>query len=99
MKKFFMLIAMMVYTTQSLMAQNVFEVTNISQPNDIYSGEDNEAAVLIRCNHLISLSFTSTMDKNVEPYMGDLQGTDSLYYLVFMGYTKVFEFDACDLYM
>jgi tetratricopeptide (TPR) repeat protein len=83
MKKFFMLMAMMVFVTLSLTAQNVFEVTDISQPNDIYSGEDNEAAVLIRCNHLIPLSFTSTMDKNVEPYMGDLQGTDSLYYIVF----------------
>ncbi|MBR6714835.1 MAG: hypothetical protein IKI83_00110 [Prevotella sp.] len=82
MKKLFMLMAM-VFATQIIIAQNVFEVTDISQPNDIYSGEDDEAAVLIRCNHQIPLSFSSSMDKEVNVYMSDLQGTDSLYYLVF----------------
>lgn len=83
MKKIFVLMALVAFTSQALIAQNVFEVTDISQPNDIYSGEDNEAAVLIRCNHTIPLKFSSSMDKIVNVYMSDLQGTDSLYYLVF----------------
>ena len=83
MKKYFVLIVLMFFAIQVTKAQNVFDVTDISQENDIYSGEENEAAVLIRCNHSIPLSFSSSMDKVVNVYMSDLQGTDSLYYLVF----------------
>lgn len=83
MKKIFMLMAVLALTSQVMTAQNVFELTDISQPNDIYSGEENEGAVLIRCNHSIPLQFSSSMDKNAEPFMTDIQGTDSLYYIVF----------------
>ena len=69
MKKYFVLIVLMFFAIQVTKAQNVFDVTDISQENDIYSGEENEAAVLIRCNHSIPLSFSSSMDKVVNVYM------------------------------
>lgn len=83
MKKIFMLMAVLALTSQVITAQNVFELTDISQPNDIYSGEENEGAVLIRCSHSIPLRFSSSMDKSAEPFMTDIQGSDSLYYIVF----------------
>lgn len=83
MKKLFTFLAVVMLSLQVTTAQNVFELTDISQPNDIYSGEENEAAVLIRCNHSIPLAFSSSMDKSAEPFMTDIQGTDSLYYIVF----------------
>ncbi|MBQ6063174.1 MAG: hypothetical protein IJK87_06010 [Prevotella sp.] len=83
MKKLFILMAFLALAAQVMTAQNVFELTDISQPNDIYSGEENEGAVLIRCNHSIPLSFSSSMDKSATPFMTDIQGTDSLYYIVF----------------
>ena len=61
MKKYFVLIVLMFFAIQVTKAQNVFDVTDISQENDIYSGEENEAAVLIRCNHSIPLSFSSSI--------------------------------------
>lgn len=34
-------------------AQGVLQVTDISQPNDVYSSADDEAAVIIRCHESI----------------------------------------------
>ena len=64
-------------------AQGMLEIKDISQPNDVFSGMDNEAAVIFRCHHSIPLSFSSTMDKTVEPFKSELQGTDSVYYVTF----------------
>ena len=64
-------------------AQDVLEVEDISQPNDVYSSPDEEAAVIIRCHHLIPLRFSSSMDKSAEPFRTDLEGTDSVYYIAF----------------
>lgn len=64
-------------------AQNVLEVSNVSQPNDVYSSANDEAAVAIYSHQSIPLSFSSTMDKSVEPFKVDVQGSDSIYYLSF----------------
>ena len=64
-------------------AQNILEVKDISQPNDVYSSANNEAAVIIRCHQSIPLSFVSSMDKSAEPFRRELQGSDSVYYIAF----------------
>ena len=64
-------------------AQNVFEVKDISQPNDVYSSADDEAALLIRCHQSIPLSFSSSMDKSADPFRTEIQGSDSVYYIAF----------------
>lgn len=64
-------------------AQGVLEVKDISQPNDIYSSENDEAAVIIRCHESIPLTFSSSMDKTAIPFKVELQGTDSVYYIAF----------------
>jgi len=64
-------------------AQNLLEVSNVSQPNDVYSSANDEAAVAIYCHRSIPLSFTSTMDKSANPFKTDLQGSDSIYYISF----------------
>ena len=64
-------------------AQNILEVKNISQPNDVYSSDDNEAAVIIRCHESIPLQFVSSMDKSATPFRTELQGSDSVYYIAF----------------
>ena len=64
-------------------AQNVLEVENISQPNDVYSSPNDEAAIIIRCKESIPLKFISSMDKNAEPFRTELQGSDSVYYIAF----------------
>lgn len=66
-----------------LHAQNVLEVTNVSQPNDVYSSPNDEAALLIRCHQSIPLKFVSSMDKSAEPFRTELQGSDSIYYIAF----------------
>lgn len=64
-------------------AQGVLEVSNISQPNDVFSSENDEAAVIIRCHESIPLSFVSSMDKTADPFKVDLEGTDLVYYISF----------------
>ena len=64
-------------------AQNNLEVKDVSQPNDVYSSENNEAAVIVRCHASIPLTFSSTMDKKANPFRTDLQGSDSVYYIAF----------------
>ena len=67
----------------ALHSQNILEVTNVSHPNDVYSSANDEAAVLIRCNRTIPLSFISSMDKSAQPFRTELQGNDSVYYIAF----------------
>lgn len=74
---FMLLIASMVE------AQGVLEVKDISQPNDVYASENDEAAVIIRCHESIPLTFSSSMDKTAIPFKVELQGTDSIYYIAF----------------
>ena len=64
-------------------AQNILEVKNISQPNDVYSSANDEAAIIIRCHQSIPLSFVSSMDKSAQPFRSELQGSDSVYYIAF----------------
>ena len=64
-------------------AQNTLEVKDISQPNDVYSSANDEAAVIIRCHESIPLKFESSMDKKAEPFRTELQGSDSVYYIAF----------------
>ena len=64
-------------------AQNVFEVKDISQPNDVYSSADDEAALVIRCPQSIPLTFSSSMDKSADPFRSEIQGSDSVYYIAF----------------
>ena len=64
-------------------AQGVLQVTDISQPNDVYSSAEDEAAVIIRCHESIPLKFSSTMDKSADPFQTELQGADSVYYIAF----------------
>ena len=64
-------------------AQGVLQMTDISQPNDVFSSAEDEAAVIIRCHESIPLKFISTMDKSADPFQTELQGTDSVYYIAF----------------
>lgn len=64
-------------------AQGVLEIKDISQPNDVYASENDEAAVVVRCHKSIHLTFSSSMDKTVNPYNVEQQGSDVLYYLSF----------------
>lgn len=64
-------------------AQGVLQVTDVSQPNDVYSSASDEAAVIIRCHESIPLRFSSSMDKSAAPFQTELQGTDSVYYIAF----------------
>ena len=64
-------------------AQNVFEVKDISQPNDVYSSANNEAAVVIRCHESVKLDFASSMDKSADPFRTEVQGSDKVYYIAF----------------
>lgn len=64
-------------------AQNVLEITDISQPNDVYSSEDNKAVVVVKCNKSIPLTFDSSMDKSAKPYNTSVEGSDSIYYIEF----------------
>lgn len=73
----FMLIGSMLH------AQNVLEVKDVSQPNDVYSSPNDEAAILVRCPQSIPLKFVSSMDKSADPFRTELQGSDSVYYIAF----------------
>lgn len=64
-------------------AQGILEVSDISQPNDVFSGEENEAVVIIRCHESIALSFSSSMDKTVNPFKVNQEGADFVYYISF----------------
>ncbi len=75
--------ACLLFTGLLANAQNIFEVKDISQPNDVYSSADNEAAIIIRCSSSIPLTFSSTMDKSADPFRTEIQGSDSVYYIAF----------------
>ena len=77
------LIALACLAVSVASAQNVLQVTDVSQPNDVYSSEDGKAVVVVKCNKTIPLSFESTMDKSAAPYNTQLEGNDSVYYIEF----------------
>ena len=64
-------------------AQGVLEVKDVSLSNEVFTGADDEAVVMIRCHQSIPLTFSSSMDKTADPFKVELQGTDSLYYIIF----------------
>ena len=78
-KSLLLLLACM--TSALVGAQGVLEVDDLSQANAVYSSEGEKAAVEIRCNHDIPLKFTSTMDKSVDLFSTEIQGTDSVYFI------------------
>jgi hypothetical protein len=78
-----MIICLLALAPSFAQAQNVLEVSNVSQPNDVYSSAKDEAAVAIFCHQSIPLTFTSTMDKSATPFKTDVQGSDSIYYIAF----------------
>lgn len=75
--------ACLIHLGSMTFAQNTLEVKDISQPNDVYSSVNDEAAVIIRCHESIPLKFESSMDKSAEPFRTELQGSDSVYYIAF----------------
>ena len=77
------LLACLILTVCIVHAQNIMEIQDVSQPNDVYSSANDEAAVLIRCHQSIPLKFTSSMDKSATPFRTELQGSDSVYYIAF----------------
>lgn len=81
-KKLFSM-ALLCLVAQMGIAQNVLEVSDVSQTNDIYSSDTDNGAVVIKCNKSIPLSFESSMDKTAQPYSTDIEGSDSVYYLEF----------------
>ncbi len=64
-------------------SQNLLEITDISQPNDVYTGENDRGVVIFKCNQSIPLSFESTMDKSAQPYNVEVEGSDNVYYIEF----------------
>lgn len=64
-------------------SQNLLEITDISQPNDVYTGDNDRAAVIFKCNQSIPLTFESSMDKSATPYNTELEGSDMVYYIEF----------------
>ena len=55
-------------------AQKKLVVEDRSQSNDVYSSDGDEAAIIIRCDQSIPLSFSSSMDKSANPFRTELQG-------------------------
>lgn len=82
MKKILSLILLCV-TACVAYSQNVLQITDVSQPNDVYTGENDRAAVIIRCNQTIPLTFESSMDKSAKPYNTEVEGSDKVYYIEF----------------
>ncbi len=80
MKKIFLFLAscMMACTT---MAQGVLQIEDLSNPLDVYTSIEDQAALRIRCHQDIRLYFSSTMDKSVKPFKTDIEGNDSIYYI------------------
>lgn len=83
MLKHLFLIAVACLMASVASAQNILEVTDVSQPNDVYSSEDGKAVVVVKCNKTIPLTFESTMDKSAEPYNTQLDGNNTVYYIEF----------------
>ena len=68
---------------QLVFAQGVLTVTDISQSTDVYSNDNDDGALVVRCNASIPLSFDSSMDKSAVPFNTVLEGSDSIYYINF----------------
>lgn len=64
-------------------AQNVLEVTDLTEGGDVFSNPGTLAAVEMRAENGLSLTFKSSADATVNVFRKELQGTDSVYYLAF----------------
>ena len=68
---------------QFVLAQGVLTVTDVSQPTDVYSNDNDDGALVVRCNASIPLTFDSSMDKSAAPFNTVMEGSDSVYYINF----------------
>ena len=64
-------------------AQQTLQVEDLSNPLDVYTSIEDQAALRVRCHQDLSLSFSSTHDERVIPFKKDLEGNDSIYYFEF----------------
>ena len=69
--------------SQMAAAQGVLQVTDLTNPNDVYPNDDNNGVVVVKCNKSIPLSFESSMDKTADPYNIESEGNDCVYYIEF----------------
>lgn len=83
MKKRLSLLVMLMGLCLVATAQKQMEVSDMTEAGDMFSGEGSYAAVEIHGENGMSLSFESTMDKSVQVFRKELQGSDSVYYLLF----------------
>lgn len=73
----------MVLLANMTMAQGVLQYEDESQPNDVFSSSGNEAALILKCDHTIPLTFSSSMDKSAAPFRTEIHGSDSVYFIMF----------------
>ena len=78
-----LLFALTMLVSMTVSAQGILQVEDQSNPNDVYTSTNDQAALRIRCHHDIPLSFSSSMDKTANPFNTVLEGSDSIYYIEF----------------
>lgn len=83
MQKRNLIAALLLIVCSTAFSQKKLDVEDKTQSTDVYSSEGNEAAVMIRCDRSIPLTFASSMDKSADPFRTELQGSDSVYYIAF----------------
>ena len=76
-----LLFALTMLVSMTVSAQGILQVEDQSNPNDVYTSTNDQAALRIRCHHDIPLSFSSSMDKTANPFNTVLEGSDSIYYI------------------
>ena len=82
MKQTFAFLAICLFASTA-MAQGTLQVEDLSNPLDVYTSIEDQAALRVRCHQDLSLSFSSTHDERVLPFKKDLEGNDSIYYFEF----------------
>lgn len=80
-KILFFALSMLLGMTAS--AQGILQVEDQTNPSDVYTSTNDQAALRVRCHHDIALSFSSSMDKTANPFNTVLEGSDSIYYIEF----------------
>ena len=83
MKHYILLFLLLIFVVTTGSAQGILEVKDVSTPVDVYTSQNDEAAVMVRCHQSIPLTFSSSMDKEVEPYKVDKEGSENIYYIEF----------------
>lgn len=79
-KKIFVAVCMFLMAHVAF-AQGVLQVTDVSNPNDVYPNDEDNGVVVVRCNKSIPLEFESSMDKSASPYNIETEGNDCIYYI------------------